>query len=305
MGRIMTDLQQQSLLVDLNAAQQLHLRYIAKADATGPAVFFMHGAVENGKIFYTHSNKGLAPFLARLGYRCYVADLAGRGESKPAIARGAAYGQTEAICAEIPAFIDKIIAHSGEFPRFWVAHSWGGVLFNSAFARFPEYIDKVSACAYFGSKRSLYNRHLGKFIKGNLIWYWLAPKYAQKHGYLPARQLKWGSDNETIKSHYQSMQWAKVLPWVDSDDGFDYGAALRDKSLPPILHIAGVKDKSLAQPIDIKKFMQESGLGLQELKIYGRSHGHHHDYGHIDMLTHPQAVRDQFQDVQAWFARHA
>lgn len=39
---------------------------------------------------------------------CYVADLRGRGESKPVIDKHARYGQTEAILEDIPAFIDKI-----------------------------------------------------------------------------------------------------------------------------------------------------------------------------------------------------
>ncbi len=80
------------------------------------------------------------------------------------------------------------------------------------------------------------------------MWYWLAPKKAKKYGYLPARKLKWGSDDETVKSHYQSMQWAKVRPWIDSDDGFDYGHAIKRLALPPTLHIAGVKDKRWHNP---------------------------------------------------------
>ncbi|MFY8275262.1 alpha/beta fold hydrolase [Pseudoalteromonas sp. SSDWG2] len=295
---------QTSLSIKLDAKQTLHLRYIAKESAQGPCVFFMHGAVENGKIFYTHTNKGLAPFLARHGYRCYVADLRGRGESKPVICSDAQYGQTEAICEDIPAFINKIQEHSGQFPRFWIAHSWGGVLLNCAFARFPQYIKQVSACAYFGSKRTLVNRHPSKFLKGNVFWSWLGAKYTKKHGYLPAKRLKWGSDDETQKSHAQSVQWVKPNPWVDSDDNFDYGAFLKGKALPPTLHIAGVKDKALAQPVDIERFIKESGIGISELNVYGRRYGHKHNYGHIDMLTHPQATRDQFQDVLNWFARY-
>ena len=76
---------QESVFIKLTELQTLHLRRIAdNSKAAGPAVLFMHGAVENGKIFYTHSNKGLAPFLAEQGYVCYVADLRGRGDSKPA-----------------------------------------------------------------------------------------------------------------------------------------------------------------------------------------------------------------------------
>ncbi len=288
-----------------NEAQSLHLRYISHSENKGPAVFFLHGAVENGKIFYTESNKGLAPFLASLGYQCFVADLRGRGGSTPNISKGAEYGQTEAILEDIPAFLDAIKTHTGDYPEYWVAHSWGGVLMNAYLARFPEHIERVKACAYFGSKRSLHNQHPSKWLQGNLIWYTLAPYFAKKHGYLPAKRLGWGSDDETIKSHRQSVLWAKKRPWVDTDDGFNYANALLDKQLPPTLHIAGVKDKALAQPIDIQKFIDESGTGVQELKLYGKKFGHSHNYGHIDMLTHPKAKEDPFADVVNWFKRFA
>lgn len=293
---------QESIFVPLEDCE-LHLRRIYNPKQTGQAVFFMHGAVENGKIFYTESNKGFAPFLAEHGYDCYVADLRGRGKSRPAITAGHKYGQTEAILEDMPAMLDAIKSCNGEFPRFWVAHSWGGVLMNSFMARFPDRIEEIAACVYFGSKRSLYNHHPQKYIQGNLIWYGIAPLVAKKFGYLPAKKLKWGSDEETVKSHRQSMEWAKRKPWVDSDDGFDYAHALKSIALPPILHVAGVNDKALAQPIDIKKFMEESGNGIQELRVYGKRHGHQHNYDHINMLTHPSGRGDQFKDALAWFTQ--
>ena len=292
---------QQSIIIDLDSQQTLHLRLIANDNKQGPVVFFMHGAIENGKIFYTHSNKGLAPFLAEHGYRCYVADLRGRGDSKPVISSESQYGQTESILEDIPAFITQIELLEGKKPDYWVAHSWGGVLMNSAFARFPEYINDVKACVYFGSKRSLFNNHPKKLVQANLIWYFVAPFLAKKHGYLPAKRLKWGSDNETKKSHFQSMQWAKKTPWIDSDDGFNYAQALSRLHLPPTLHVAAIKDKALAQPIDIQKFMDESGAGTQQMQIYGCKHGHSFDYDHINMLTHPSARDDQFKDLLNWF----
>lgn len=296
---------QQSVFIRLDEGQTLHLRRIVGDNASGPAVLFLHGAVENGKIFYTESNKGLAPFLAEHGYICYVADLRGRGQSKPVISKHTKYGQTEAIVEDIPAFINKITELENRPAKYWVAHSWGGVLMNSAFARFPQYIDDVNACVYFGSKRSLYNHHPKKYLQGNLIWYMLAPLLAKKYGFLPAKKLKWGSDDESIKSHFQSMQWAKRKPWMDSDDGFNYTKALSQLTLPPTLHIAGVRDKALAQPIDIEKFMNESGQGIQTMNIYGRKQGHKFDYDHINMLTHPKARGDQFIDLLKWFETHS
>jgi predicted alpha/beta hydrolase len=295
---------QQSVFITLVDKQTLHLRRIADDNQQGPIVFFMHGAIENGKIFYTHSDKGLAPFLAEKGYCCYVADLRGRGESKPLISRHAHYGQTEAILEDIPAFINKIESLEGKKPDYWVAHSWGGVLMNSVFARFPDYINDVKACAYFGVKRSLFNYHPKKLVQANLIWYFVAPLLTKKHGYLPAKRLKWGSDNETKKSHFQSMQWAKQKPWIDSDDGFDYAHVLSNVHVPPTLHIAAVKDKALAQPIDIQKFIEESGPGIQKMRIYGRRYGHNVDYDHITMLTHPGARNEQFKDLLNWFYTH-
>lgn len=293
---------QQSVFITLADQQTLHLRRISSDKPNGAVAFFMHGAVENGKIFYTHSNKGLAPFLAEQGFVCYVADLRGRGESKPVIDKHARYGQTEAILEDIPAFIDKIEQLEGKKPDYWLAHSWGGVLMNSAFARFPNYINDVKACAYFGTKRSLFNNHPKKLLQANFIWYFMAPLMTKKHGYLPAKRLKWGSDDETQKSHWQSMQWAKKTPWIDSDDNFDYAKAVAQLTLPPTLHIAGAKDKALAQPIDIQKFMEESGPGVQKMQIYGRRYGHKIDYDHINMLTHPHARNEQFKDVLNWFA---
>ncbi|MCF6439572.1 alpha/beta hydrolase [Pseudoalteromonas luteoviolacea] len=287
---------------DKNAS--LHLRYIHNPDKQGPVVLCLHGAIENGKIFYTNSNKGFAPYLAAQGYRCFVLDLRGRGESVPAISSGHDYGQTESITEEVPAVLEYITKKVGERPHYWVAHSWGGVILNSVFARYPEEINHVRACAYFGSKRSLYNNHPEKLLKANLMWFWLAHYYVKKHGFLPAKKLRWGADSETIKSHAQSAQWAKISPWVDSDDNFDYGQALSGLSLPPTQHIAGVSDKALAQPIDIEMFMKESGQGVQKLNIYGKKYGHSHNYGHIDMLTHPSALQDQFKDVLNWFHRY-
>ncbi|WP_091979818.1 alpha/beta fold hydrolase [Pseudoalteromonas denitrificans] len=301
----MNYVKQTSILIPLCSKQTLHLRHIFHEQKPGPAIFFLHGAIENGKIFYSNKNRGLAPFLANQGFNCFVADLRGRGESKPNINADSDYGQNEAIIEDIPIFLNKIKEFTGEAPQYWIAHSWGGVLMNSYLARYPEAISSIKACVYFGSKRSLYNKHPEKLFKANLLWYFLAPKIVKKKGFLPAKKLGWGSDDETAKSLQHSVAWAKIAPWIDPLDKFDYGDAISNLSLPPILHIAAVKDKALAQTIDIQKFIDESGKGEQKMNLYGKKYGHGHNYDHINMLTHPKAHDDQFLDVMAWFKKYS
>ena len=69
------ELLQQSLFIPCGA-HQLQVRHIQPRVAVhGEPILMVHGAIENGRIFYTESGKGLACFLARHGYQVYVADL--------------------------------------------------------------------------------------------------------------------------------------------------------------------------------------------------------------------------------------
>mgnify|MGYP000054680651 FL=1 len=97
------ELLQQSLFVPCGE-HRLHVRHIQPGVAIhADPILMVHGAIENGRIFYTESGKGLACFLARHGYQVYVADLRGRGQSTPAIAERAGHGQHELITEDLPA----------------------------------------------------------------------------------------------------------------------------------------------------------------------------------------------------------
>ena len=57
------ELLQQSLFIPCGA-HQLHVRHIQPRVAVhGEPILMVHGAIENGRIFYTESGKGLACFL--------------------------------------------------------------------------------------------------------------------------------------------------------------------------------------------------------------------------------------------------
>lgn len=308
---------QESIFVPLTIHAQLHLRHL-QGNPEGPVAFLIHGAIENGKIFYSDRGKGFAWYLARAGWDVYIADLGGRGLSSPPIHAQTLSGQTESICQELPALLQEIHLRRPEAPITWVSHSWGGVLLMSLLARLytgskltDQYPDDVSpgallpaAIVQFGVKRSVRAQNREKWIKIDGFWLRAAFALIRRYGYLPARELKIGSDNESRKSHLQSVQWVRPSAWRDSDDGFDYAQVFAQpeiqQALPPSLWLAGKRDYSLGNPDDVTRFMQECACQDADYWLLAKSTGFAHDYGHINMLTHPDAEQDHFPRVLAW-----
>ncbi len=295
------DKQEQDIFVSVGQGEQLYLKRISRRQ-DGPAILMAHGVMANGRIFYSESGKGLAHFLAEAGYDVFVADLRGRGKSWPKIARGAEHGQTEIICEDLPALHRHIRRLRPDAAVHWMAHSWGGVHMSSSLLRFPDINADVASLVYFGSKRSIGVRNLNKLVEVDLVWNLLARVAIRCCGYLPARKLGLGADDETDKSHQQSKVWAKQNPWTDSDDGFDYAAAARRLSLPPALYFAAVNDPCRGHAEDVKRFAEESGPHLARLRLLGKAKGHWHNYDHVSLLTHPDAARDHFPLVLHWLS---
>lgn len=297
----MKEVLQESIYIPLaKGPDELHLRRIY-ADPAGVPVFLLHGSIENGRIFYSESGKGLAPYLAAAGFDVYVGDLRGRGQSRPPIGKHSRYGQTEAIVEDLPAFLAEIHKRRGRLPAHWIAHSWGGVLLMAFYARFPEWREGLESLICFGTKRRISVFNLEKFLKIDLFWNFAAPILSRFYGYLPMIEWKMGSDNETISSLRQNRAWVEPgSPWIDPKDGFDYGKAILAASPPPTLHFAGPKDHYLGHPRDIQDFIAETQPRALEYHLLGRKEGHRHDYGHIDMLTHPDAPGDHFPKAVDW-----
>lgn len=291
-----------SFMVPVSATEQLFVKRISHPQKDGEPVLLVHGVMGNGRVFYSDKGKGLAHFLARHGYDVFVADLRGRGFSTPAISRHSRHGQTEIIREDLPALQAAILARSSHSKVHWMAHSWGGVHMSSCLLRQPELIASVQSLVYFGSKRSVQVRNWRKRLEVDLMWNGLARLICRGWGYLPARQIRLGADNESLRSHYQSKLWAKPLPWVDNEDGFDYAAAARQHSLPPALYFAAWNDPCRGHRDDVKRFRDESGRHVSRVHLLARRSGHLQDYNHVSLLTHPDAVRDHFPLLLEWLA---
>jgi len=291
---------QESLFLS-QGKHQLHLRHVWKNKGGSP-VFMIHGVIENGLIFYTKKGKGLACYLAEQGFDVYVADMRGRGESTPKINKYADYGQFETITQDIPRFINYIIEETQQKVHL-VAHSWGGVLLASALARTPELIKNIRSKTCFGTKRMVTVKSLEKLFKINIVWNNLAIKLANKRGFLDAKGYGMGSDNETKKSLADSIVWTKKGCWHDPRDGFDYFQAAKLIDWPPTWHFTGSKDKVLGHATDVNIFIKEYNPKAK-FTLLSKPSGNMHNYDHINILTHPDAINDHFPLLVDWLNSH-
>ena len=292
-------MQYQSLFYNADN-HNLHLMHISQPGHSRIPILMIHGMVEDGRIFYHKSGKGLGSFMAQQGYDVYVADLRGMGLSTPKVSARSTHGQTETIQQDIPALIRFVLEHSGHNKIHLMAHSWGGVYLNSSLLFQPGLIPHIISSTFFGTKRTVRARTFERYIKIDLIWSRLSLAASKRKGFLPAISYKLGSENESHKTHRQCVDWVRNDAWVDSDDGFDYGAAAKETTLPPTLHIAALRDISMGHRFDVKAFMKESGPHKAEYLLLAKKQGNTLNYDHINMLTAPECVDDHFPTINHW-----
>lgn len=289
-------MQQTSLYIN-DGDHQLHLRRIYQKEQCVP-VLMLHGTMENGKIFYTESGKGLACYLAENGFDVYVADFRGKGLSKPSLSKNADHGQWELITKDIPLFIDYIKNHTKQKLHI-VCHSWGGVLLKAYLARNPEKVTDIGRMLFFGTKRIIHQQHFEKKWKIDFFWKCLAPIIAKRRKYIDLVKLKAGSDNESYLFLQQSIPWLKQASWRDTVDGFNYHEAVKDIDWPESWHLTGVNDLLLGHAEDVKYFMEESNLSAK-YSVLSKKAGNLLDYDHINILTDKLAVKDHFPQISSW-----
>lgn len=283
---------------------QLHLKRFCGREGGAP-VFLVHGSMENGRIFYSDSGKGLAPWLASKGFDVFVADLRGRGESTPPVRADADWGLREILEEDFSAMLAEIVRIKGQAPQHWMAHSWGGVLQLAYLARWQCPAPVASLC-FFGVKRRIGTWSPKKFLMIDAAWGGLGAVISRLYGYLPAEKWGMGADNESTRTYQETYKWVMGKAWLDHQDGFDYAAALKKQALPPALYITGADDKIIGNPIDVHRLMLETGVDQpNRLVVAGKASGFMHDYGHVDLLTHQDAPSDVFPMVEAWMRKQS
>ena len=266
-------------------------------------VIMIHGAVENGRIFYSKTGKGLAPFLCRNNSDVFVIDLPGRGDSKPHASEKLKHSQSQFVIRDFRKIIDTIQEKAVKgLPWHGVAHSWGGVIFAAGLMRYPE--AKFNSLVFFGVKRRITIKTIRKYFYVDIFWKRIGTLLTKIYGYFPAKKWKLGSDDEPTDFALQTMDWVEQKNWIDHDDGFDYLQAAKKSGLPPILSLTGQADHTLGHPQDVTLLINELQVKEGEVIILGKDFGYHENYNHIDILTHQNAEKDGYQLAIDWMRKY-
>ncbi len=300
----MVDILSSALQLEAAPGIVLHVQRFRPVNPCAP-ILLVHGLVEDGRIFYSQSGKGFAPWLAQLGYDVFVPDLRGRGQSTPALQPGMQITQQQLITEDMPALFDLIEREYPGQPFFAATHSWGGVWLASALIRQPHYLPRVAGMVHFGCKRVISQRSLRKRIMIDLLWGRVAGLLGRLKGFIPARSLGAGSADESCALHRDNLAWMNGGEWRDLEDGFDYALSLDALHWPPGLYLAGKHDLYLGHVDDVKAFARELGKHDAQIVLLEKGTGCSRDYGHNDMLTHANARDDHFPLVRSWLLQHS
>lgn len=261
-----------------------------------PALVLIHGAIENAKIFYSKSQKGLAPFLASKGFHVFVLDMRGKGKSKPKISKHSTFGTLDQVQHDFTALYSFVKTHTNHKPQVWLAHSWGGVLLLHFWARFHKTMP-IEKMVFFGSKRRISVKSIKKWLMINFFWRYLGTLLAKIYGYYPSKTYKLGSENESTESFLEMDRMVLKKAWVDVD-GFDYHKYFKAHPIDiPIFSMTGQNDDVLGHAHDCKALLKEAGATKSLFKVIGKQTGYKVNYDHINLLTHPKAKEEHFLEV--------
>lgn len=276
----------------------LFIKHFASVSGKGQGIVLIHGSVENGRVFYSNSGKGPAPYLASQGYEVFVPDLRGRGKSSPLISSSSRFGNLEIIQEDFPLYEKVAREFSSASPLIWMGHSWGGVLIYQAI--FRKCIQQLFKVVCWGSKRRISVYSLKRLVMIEVFWVAISKILIRLYGYLPADKWRIGSDNESASTHSETNSLVHNPRWIDPVDRFDYTSESFDVVRPPALFLTGQNDDVLGHQKDVKLFMDECGYLNEWPVVCGKQTGFQVDYGHINLLTDPHASKEVFPMVLSW-----
>ena len=216
------------------------------------ALWAGHAMMANRKSLDRPEGEGLGTTLARCGFHVYLADMRGHGESGPRAEEGGRWSYDDIVLKDIPAITRFVKNRHPELPLAVVGHSLVGHGTLAALGQMEGLpIDAVVSIASNTWVRAFEPSRLQWMKKRAVLS--LFTGLARRKGYFPAKDYKFGSDNEARRYVEQFGRWARSGRWTSEDGSRDYLAGLARVACP-VLSIAGAGDRFMCPPEEARRF---------------------------------------------------
>jgi len=255
-----------------------------------PPVLMVHGTFSNRRFFLGAGERGLARYLAGLGYDTWVAELRGHGRSGD-LGKASDWHFEDWIRHDAAALLRGVKGATGSNRVLWIGHSAGGVI----------------AVAWAGLGESESSTIAGLVLAGAphpaRPGAWHAPLAAIGYGItrlfgrFPARAIGIGPEDEHAGIMGQWMAWNVRGRWVGRD-GTDYLANARRITVP-VLALAGAGDL-IAPPSACRALLETLGSTDRTMIIGGRRFGFAENFNHDRIMISSSAREQVWPRIAAW-----
>jgi predicted alpha/beta hydrolase len=255
------------------------------ADAPPVAVAVVgHAMMVDRRTLDRPRGRGLVSTLAARGIACVVADLRGHGQSGPRADEGGDWSYDDLVEHDVPTLIAFARARFPSLPLACVGHSLFGHVALAHLARHAGadldalVLFAVNVANPSWRKRTLVHARRRAGIE-------LMGLSARLFGRLPARRLRYGSDDEARSYVRDFVRNGRARRWL-ARDGFDYWEALA-RIDRPLFAIVGAGDRFMSPPDDARA-VAERVPGAQ-FHVVGRATGLSIDPDHMGLVLDERA----------------
>jgi oxygen-independent coproporphyrinogen-3 oxidase len=256
----------------------------ASVEEVAGNVLLAHGMYSNYR-----ACRGLAQYLARMGYHCWLLDSQGHGFSDAA----AQPVDFETQCLEdSEAALDFIESQSSQ-QWWWVGHSGGGLAMAMYLARNPARQALLQGMVTMASQATDAGLHRSRRMTLRII-----RLVINVLGVAPGKRLGLGPENESVRVMDQWLRWSLTGRWTGTDS-FDYLAGLHNIQLPS-LSLAAAADRFIAPASGCLRLHQHLGGTDKTYVLFGKADGYLEDYTHARLVSSRNASVDVWPLVGQW-----
>lgn len=271
----------------------------ARGAARG-TVLLLHAMMASRRSFDRAPGGGLAGALVEQGLRTLALDFRGHGESTPLAGAGARYDFDDLVAGDLPALYGAASARWPRDPVTVVGHSLGGYAAMAAAATCDFDVAAIVAIATNVWLPSLEPNPWVSARKRAVVETLSAA--ARMRGYLPARTLRLGSNDESRAFIDGWANWWRDDEWTSADLRTDYAGAM-SKLKVPLLFVASQGDRFACPPDSARRFASLAPAEHVSFEIIRAGDNGAPAPGHMEMVTTRTVAASAWSKIGAFCAQ--